>query len=186
MRIRGRESGKGDKASRLQSIAAGRVSKTFGLNGELVINLYDTFPYENANGESVYVEIDGIWTPFFFGSFRRRGQSKAVVIFDDMDTEYRASELVGKEFFVFAEPEQEEDDDDEIYLENLIGYTVQLKGHKEKGEVIGFIESEFNPLFEIAWNNTEILIPAADDFIVEINEKKQTLLLDLPEGLLEL
>ena len=176
---------KGDD-NRAEAIVVGRVSKTFGLNGELVINLYDTFPYENANGESVYVEIDGIWTPFFFGSFRRRGQSKAVIVFDDMDTEYRASELVGRELSVFAAPEEPDSGDDEIYLEDLAGYTVHLKNYSAQGKITGFIESEFNPLFEIEWNGEEILIPAADDFIIEINESKRILTLDIPEGLLEL
>ena len=175
-----------DHAAGGQPVAVGRVSKTFGLNGELVINLYDTFPYENANGESVYVGIDGIWTPFFFGSFRRRGQSKAVVVFDDMDTEYRASELVGREFFLFTSPDDPGDAEEEIYLEDLVGYRVRLKGYEGEGEITGFIESDFNPLFEIGWNGSEILIPAADDFIVEIDEKHNILLLDIPEGLLDL
>lgn len=179
MRIRGEE-------GRAKAIAAGRISKIFGLNGELVISLYDAFPYENPKGESVYVEIDGIWTPFFFASFRRRGQSKAVAVFDDMDTEYRASELVGKEFFVFAAPEEAEADGDELYLEDLAGYTVVIRGQEARGEITGFIDSEFNPLFEVDWNGTELLIPAADDFIVEVDEKRRTLLLELPEGLLEL
>ncbi|MCD8185434.1 MAG: ribosome maturation factor RimM [Rikenellaceae bacterium] len=168
-----------------QPLTVGRVSKTFGLNGELVINLYDTFPYEQAQGESIYVEIDGIWTPFFFGSFRRRGQSKAVVVFDDMDTEYRASELTRKEFVVFAHPEEPEQDD-QLYLEDLVGYTVRIDKQEGEGEITGFIESEFNPLFEVIWNGAEILIPAADDFIVEIGEKRKILRLELPEGLLEL
>ena len=171
---------------RAEAVAAGRVSKIFGLNGELVLHLYDTFPYENANGESVYVVIDGIWTPFFFASFRRRGQTKAVAVFDDMDTEYRASELVGREFYVFTPPETTDPDDGEIYFEDLIGYAVRLTNHDGAGEIAGFIESEFNPLFEVAWQGAELLIPAADDFIVEIDEKNRTLLLDLPEGLLDL
>jgi 16S rRNA processing protein RimM len=166
--------------------AVGRVSKTFGLNGELVLNLYDTFPFEDPIGESVYVEIDGIRTPFFFASFRRRGQSKAVAVFDDLESEYRASELVGREFFAVAGEEIDESDDDEIYLEDLIGYTVHIQGYKSTGEITGFIDSEFNPLFEVAWQDTEVLIPAADDFIAGIDEKKNILTLDLPEGLLEL
>ena len=172
-----------DKA---EAVAVARISKTFGLNGELVIHLYDTFPYENANKESVYVEIDGIWTPFFFGSFRRRGQSKAVVVFDDMDSEYRASELVAKELFVFAEAAEPEPTDGELYLEDLVGYAVRLENHGGEGKITGFVESEFNPLFEIDWNGAAVLIPATDDFIVEINEKEQILRLDIPEGLLDL
>ena len=165
--------------------AAGRVSKTFGLNGELVVSLYDTFPYENPIGESVSVVIDGIRTPFFFKSFRRRGERKAVVVFDDLETEYRASELVGQEFFAAAEPDTDTADD-EIFLEDLVGYHVHIQKHKGTGKITGYIDHELNPLFELTWNDAEILIPAADDFILAIDEKQKTLRFDLPEGLLEL
>ena len=173
-----------------QAVAAGRVSKTFGLNGELVISLYDTFTYEN-NGEPVYFQLEGIWTPLFFASLRRRGQSKAVVVFDDMETEFRASELVGKEFFGRLDPKEQrkkenKEKDEELYLEDLIGYAVRLAGQKESGQITGFIENEFNPLFEITWNDSELLIPAADDFIVRIDEKSRTIEMELPEGLLDL
>ena len=163
----------------------GRVSKTFGLNGELVITLYDTFPFDNPTGESVYVDLDGIRTPVFFASFRRRGQNKAVAVFDDLESEYRASELIGKEFFVVAEAERAEADD-ELYLEDLVGYTLSIQGQKSTGKITGFIDDEFNPLFEATWQDTQVLIPAADAFIVQIDERKKILTLDLPEGLLEL
>ncbi len=165
--------------------AAGRISKTFGANGELVISLYDTFPYENPVGESVYVVIDGLRTPLFFKSFRRRGERKAVVVFDDLETEYRAAELVGQEFFAVAEPEADEADD-EIYLEDLVGYNVRIQGHKGIGKITGYIDHDLNPLFELAWNGADILVPAADDFIASLDEKQKTLRFDLPEGLLEL
>lgn len=162
---------------------AGRVSKTFGTGGELVLNLYDTFPYENPVGESVFVAIDGIGTPFFFQSFRRQGQRKAVAVFDDLESEYRASELVGKEFFVYAEAEKEEAND-EIYLEDLIGYSIQIEGHTTVGRITDYIDSEFNPLFEVEWGGEGILIPAVEEFFVAIDEQKRTIRLDLPEGLL--
>jgi 16S rRNA processing protein RimM len=174
--------------SQVEATAVGRISKTFGLNGELVIHLYDTFSFDNPTGESVYVEIDGIWTPLFFASFRRRGQSKAVAVFDDLESEYRASEMVGKEFFTLTPNDTEESDteEDELYLEELVGYALALKGHKGRGEITGFVESEFNPLFEIRWNGTERLIPAADDFIVQIDQRHQLLTMELPDGLLDL
>ena len=165
--------------------AAGRVSKTFGLNGELVVSLYDTFPYENPVGESVYVVIDGLRTPLFFKSFRRRGESKAIVVFDDLETEYRATELAGQEFFAVVEPDTGTADN-EMYLEDLVGYSVEIQGQTGAGKITGYIEHDLNPLFELTWNGAELLIPAADDFIVAIDEKQKTLRLELPEGLLEL
>ncbi len=167
-----------------QAVAAGRIVKTYGPGGELVLSLYDTFPDE-MNGEPVTIEIDGIRTPFFFASFRRRGVSKAVAVFEDMETEYRASELVGREFFLPAEPENREDDDN-IYLEDLVGYTLRREGRLETGTITGLIEHELNPLFEVDWSGREILIPAADELIVHIDERARSLTMALPDGLLDL
>ena len=169
----------------IEAIAAGRVAKTFGLNGELAVTLYEPFTYE-TNEEPVYVQIDDIWTPLFFHSFRPRGKNKATVVFEDLDTEYRASELVGREFYLFAEPEERDPDDDELYLEDLTGYAVRFEGHENTGTITGFIESEFNPLFEIDLDGEEVLIPAADDFIVEISQKQRLVTMNIPDGLLEL
>lgn len=165
-------------------VAVGRVAKTYGPNGELVLTLYDTFAYEN-NEEPVYVSIDNIWTPLFFRSFQRRGRNKAVTVFDDLENEYRASELVGKELYVLAESEDEEDDD-EIYMEDLIGYDVVFEGHKQQAVIVGFTESEFNPLFELELDGRDVLIPAADDFIVRIDQAARVVTMDIPDGLLEL
>lgn len=172
------------KPAKTNATVAGRIVKTFGLGGELVVNLYDTFPDE-MNGEPVTIEIDGIRTPFFFASFRRRGVSKAVVVFEDMESEYRASELVGREFFLPAEPEAEELDD-EIYLEDLVGYTLRAEGRSEMGAITGLIEHELNPLFEVEWSGRQVLIPAADELIVAIDERARSLTMALPDGLLDL
>jgi 16S rRNA processing protein RimM len=174
---------KGAKAG--ARVAAGRIAKTFGSAGELVVSLYDTFPDE-TRGESVSIEIDGIWTPFYFASFRRRGQSKAVVVFEDLETEYRASELVGREFFLPAGEAGERGADDEPYLDDLLGYTVRSTGQPGTGTVTGLVEHELNPLFEVAWNGRQILIPAADELIVSVDPSRRSIVLDIPDGLLDL
>jgi len=174
-------------SARTAATAAGRIVKTFGLNGELVVSLYDTFT-EHTEGESVTIEIDGIRTPLFFASFRRRGQSKAVVVFEDLETEYRASELVGREFYLPSAPQQggEEEEGDEIYLEDLVGYTVRIEGQTATGQIVGLVDHEFNPLLEVAWGGRQILIPAADELIAAIDPSKRSVVFDLPEGLLDL
>lgn len=171
----------------VENVIVGRVLKTFGRNGELVITLYDTFENEITEGP-VYIDIDNMPTPLFFKSFTRRGRSKAVVIFDDMETERWASELLGREFYAVYESTQEESplpDDDNIYLEDMVGYTITTTGEKSL-LITGFIESELNPLFEIEFEGRPILVPAADELIVSINKKARTIQMDLPDGLLEL
>lgn len=167
--------------------AVARVAKIFGREGELSLTLFDTFPADYQTSEPLFVEIDGLAVPLFCEHFNRRGQNGATVLFGDIDTPRRAGELVGHELFLQNPTErlnEETEEDDEIYLEDLIGFQASL-GEQYQGEIEDFIDSE-NPLFQIAVNGQEVWIPAVNEFIAEVDLKNQTVTFELPEGLLEL
>lgn len=48
-----------------------------------------------------------------------------------------------------------------------------------------FIDGE-NPLFRVRIGSREVLIPAVEEFIADIDQERQSIEFDLPEGLLEL
>lgn len=163
-------------------IAVGRIGRLFGTDGGVMISLYTTFPDDFKIEEPLFVTIDGLAVPIFCSSFERRGQSGAVATFDDIDTARRAEDfLVGNEIFI---AEDEDDNDDEFYMEDLIGFTVVVG--KRRGEISDYYDSEANPLFEITLDGEEHLIPAAEEFIAHIDFERQTIKFVLPEGLLEL
>ena len=163
-------------------LPVGKVNKLFGRKGELAITLYNTFPDNFSQEEPLLVEIDSLTVPLFFGSFERRGVSGAIVSFDDLDTPERAAELIGKELSI--EIEADEADDDEFYMEDLIGFKVECG--KLRGEITDFYDSEMNPLFGIDFGDGERLIPAAEEFILHIDFERGKMKMTLPEGLLEL
>ena len=92
--------------------AVARVSKTFGQNGELTLNLYDSFPQDFNPSEPLFVVIDKLAVPLFCDRFQRRGRSGAVVAFGDIDTERRAAELIGLELYLNPGPDEEDDEGD--------------------------------------------------------------------------
>ena len=162
-------------------IAVGRIGRLFGTEGGVMITLYTTFPDDFRMEEPLFIRVDELAVPLFCSSFERRGQSSAVVNFDDIDTERRAEEwLVGREIFI----EEEESDDDEFYMEDLIGFKAIVG--RQRGEVIDYYDSEANPLFEIAIGDKQHLIPAQEEFIAHIDFDKRAIKFVLPEGLLEL
>ena len=153
----------------------------FGTEGGVMITLYTSFPDDFQMEEPLFIRVDELAVPLFCSSFERRGQSSAVVNFDDIDTERRAEEwLVGREIFV----EEEESDDDEFYMEDLIGFKAIVG--RQRGEVIDYYDSDANPLFEIAIGDKQHLIPAQEEFIAHIDFDKRAIKFVLPEGLLEL
>ena len=78
----------------------------------------------------------------------------------------------------------EEGDDDEFYMEDLIGFKVEVG--KLRGEITDYYDSEMNPLFGIDFGDGERLIPAAEEFIVRIDFERGKMKMILPEGLLEI
>ena len=114
-------------------IAVGRIGRLFGTEGGVMITLYTSFPDDFQMEEPLFIRVDELAVPLFCSSFERRGQSSAVVQFDDIDTERRAEEwLVGREIFV----EEQEQDDDEFYMEDLIGFKASVG--RQRGEVIDY------------------------------------------------
>lgn len=162
----------------------GKVSKPFGREGELIINLYDTFPEEFNKREPLFASIDALAVPLFVEKFERRGRSSALVTFADFDTQERAAELVGLELSLRTD--DEEADDDIVYLEDLVGFRATFDGHPLWGEITDYIDSEQNPLFAITAEGREILVPAAEEMISALDIDAREITFVLPEGLLDL
>lgn len=160
---------------------AGRISKPFGSEGELVVNLYDTFPAEPDRDAPVWVVVDGLEVPLYFEKFERRGRASAVVRFADIDTPRRAAEMLGREILLPIEVAE----DDDPGLEMLIGFTARLAPGLE-GRITDFYDSAMNPLFAVQAGGRELLIPAAEEFIRKADMRRRTITFDLPEGLLEM
>ena len=99
----------------------------------------------------------------------------------------RAEELLGKEFSI--ELEAEEREEDEFYLEDLIGFraTILEMGTERTftGEVADYIDSEINPLFELDIEGREVLVPAVDEMIGGIDFEAEKIKFILPEGLID-
>lgn len=177
---------------------AGRINKLFGTQGGLMISLYANFPSDFSwEEEPLFVDIDSLEVPLWCEDFKRHGVQNAQVRFADFDTERRCEELLGKEFSI--RDNQQTEEEDEFYLEDLVGFTVQGTAMKEdgvkmkfRGVVSDYFDSETNPLFEIEIANKEkdfqkkILVPAIEEFIAGIDFEKETMKIVLPEGLLNL
>lgn len=76
-------------------------------------------------------------------------------------------------------------DDDEIYLYQLIGLTVQTDDGETLGELVDVLETGANDVYIVRSRRYgEVLIPAIDETILDIDLDAQTMTVALPEGLL--
>ncbi len=168
--------------------SAGRINKLFGTDGGVMLSLYPAFPDDfDPTTTPFMVSIDGLEVPLWCDRFERRGIAGATATFADFDTERRAQELLGLEFRI-EEPQDE--DDDEFYLEDLIGFAIMAEEAGKTGKVTGtvsdYYDSDANPLFELEIDGRRVLVPAVEEFIAHIDFEGRTMHLVLPEGLLTL
>ncbi|MEG1611619.1 MAG: ribosome maturation factor RimM [Alistipes sp.] len=165
-------------------IPAARASRLFGTDGGLMLTLYAAFPSEFSLDIPLFARIDMLDVPLYCDQFERRGVTGAVVHFADIDTERRATELLSKELYINLREDNQEEDD-EFYMEDLVGFHAEAKGLA--GEVTDYIDSEINPLFEVTTaEGNAVLIPAAEEFVAKIDFEKRRIKFVLPEGLIDL
>jgi 16S rRNA processing protein RimM len=76
-------------------------------------------------------------------------------------------------------------DEDEFYLYELIGLTVRTEDGVELGKIVEVMETGANDVYIInspAYG--QLLVPAHDQTLVEIDLENQYVIMDLPDGIL--
>lgn len=168
-------------------LAIGLVVKTHGIKGELNFELNDfARPEEDlAPGACVIAEIDGLDVPFFVSSTRPRGAQSVLLTLDEVADEKQASELVGKVLYIYSDP-LTADGNEELTAGDLIGFDIS---DADSGQTVGRID-DIVELTAGSWyfrlKDSGKLIPAVDEMIIEIDDANRTVVMELPEGLLEL
>jgi len=166
-------------------VVIARAVRPRGLKGEIVAELLTDFPERFEDLEELVLV-----TP---GGERRAGhlesfwfQNNRVVLklagYDDVEA---AKELVG---FEFAVPESERVPlpTDHYYDWELEGCTVKV-GSESIGKVNSVLRTGGAEILVIAdENGRERLIPLADSIVIDIDAARKTIVVDPPEGLLDL
>lgn len=164
----------------------GKLTKTHGLKGEINFQFTDDV-WERADADYLICEIDGILVPLFIEEYRFKSYSTALVKFEDLDTADAVQFLVNCEVFL-EKKYQEEYGEDEVSLNYFIGFTM-LDGDNgtEIGTITAIDDNTENWLFIVTRpDGSEVMIPAHEEFISEIQQKEKRMVMDLPVGLLDL
>ena len=159
----------------------GRIGKAHGVKGEVSF-MFDDDVFDRVDADYLVLELDGILVPFFMEEYRFRSDSTALVKFEDIDTQDRARELTNCD--VYFPRQLADDDDEELSWTFLVGFDiVEAKTSKKVGTIASIDDSTANILFELEDGR---LIPASEELITDIDKEKNTITIDLPDGILDL
>ena len=158
----------------------GRLGKAHGVKGEVSFQFDDDI-FDRVDSDYLILEVDGILVPFFIEEYRFRSDTVALVKFEDIDTQQRAQELTGCDVYF---PRSLAEEDDTPTLTFLVGFNiVEADTGTTIGRIAAIDDSTANLLFELEDGR---LIPANDDLINDIDNKRKVITMTIPEGLLEL
>jgi 16S rRNA processing protein RimM len=135
--------------------------------------------------ESVFVDYNPNLVPFFIESSQLHKSTLLRFKFEDVDTEQDADDLIGASLYLPLDmlPEL---DGDKFYFHEIIGFTAIDESFGEIGIIKGINDTTSQALFEIERDGKEVLIPMIDDFIKKLDRKEKTILLNVPDGLIDL
>jgi 16S rRNA processing protein RimM len=163
----------------------GLFNKPHGINGELSFTFTDDV-FDRVDCDYLVCLMDGIMVPFFIEEYRFRSDSTALVKLEGVDTAERARMFTNVEVY-FPKALAESVKSDELTWDFFVGLKIVDVNHGSLGTISEVENSTINTLFVVETPaGGELLIPAQEDFIVDIDTKKGTVMVELPEGLVDM
>lgn len=165
----------------------GYISKYRGISGEVEITFTDSV-FDEGESEYLVFQLDGLFVPFFWEEYRFKNNDTAIFKFEEINSEAEAKKFVKTPVFY---PTKFVPETDMLRSwKSLVGFSVHDLHKGCIGKVNAVDDSSANILLYISTEGDgeekEIIIPFHDDFLVEYNIQQRSLLLELPEGLLNL
>ena len=163
----------------------GKIAKKFSFKGEVLLYLDTDEPELYENMESVFVEFNKNLVPFFIKNSSLHKNDFLRVQFEDVDNEEEADSIMNCEVYLPLSmlPKLT---GNQFYYHEVIGFEIEDLRLGVFGKIVSINDSSAQPLFEVINGNVEILVPMIDQFLVKIDRENKKVVMDLPEGLIEM
>ena len=163
----------------------GTITRTHGVKGEVAFQFTDDV-WDRVEADYLFLRLDGLLVPFFLEEWRFRSDYVALLKFEDIDDTDAANRLVGAKVFFPKELIPEDVADDELTWHMFTGFEVWQDGQL-LGTVTGVDDRTANILLYITTpGQTELIIPAVEEFVLGADHKARTLEVRIPTELLSL
>jgi len=170
-------------------VQVGFVFRPHGMEGELKVNP------EHTDDPARFEDLDTVYigrtphqvTRHTIASVRYQQTKRGTtVILGLSDVETRDDAEAIAKLHVFAHEDDLELAEDEVFIHDLVGLEVVTEEGERIGTVAIYMEMPAQDVFVVTRPNTdEAMIPAVEDFIVDIDLEGGQLVVRLVEGLIE-
>lgn len=161
----------------------GRLLKPYSYKGEILL-LFDRAVFAEVETDFYFFEIDGLFVPFFVDEINFNGATLARVKFNDVNDEAKAAQFANVKVFLAYEKLREVMDETEFSWRDFIGFQIFDDEENFVGVIADVDDATINTLFLVEKDENQVMIPATEDFITNVDSDRKKLFMQLPEGLL--
>jgi 16S rRNA processing protein RimM len=161
----------------------GKIVSAFGLKGEMIV-------LHHLGGKIAVSKVKVIFLeqkkdellPYFVENIRKKGENELQLKLEGIETKEAAAKFLRREVWMKEEEIQAHTQKNNPI--GWVGYNVQDQG-KNLGPILEIIEQPHQILCLLEIDTKEVLIPINEQTLLKVDHKKKTVLLSLPDGLLE-
>ncbi len=166
-----------------QYFSIGQIVATFGLNGEVVLK-HNLGKKTSLKGlEVLFIEeAKDKFIPYFITAAKIKNEAEVYISVDGITNKEAAKKITAKK--VWLRQDDFHKQAGKTAPISLIGYMM-IDGKNELGNVLEVIEQPLQILCRLDIEGKEVLIPLHEETIRSIDHKKKRVVVELPEGLLE-
>ena len=164
-------------------ISVGKLKKPHGLNGAFSFSLARELKSLKKVPPHFFVEIKGNFIPYFVKNIDLKDIHSGYISFEEITKPEEARDLVNMELYLEEQKVNTffKKDADEYGF--LVGFTAY-----DKETLLGTIDEVMDMpgqvLVMLTVNDQEVMIPLADDLVLDLDKRKKRITFDVPEGLI--
>ena len=146
-------------------ILAGSILGLHGLKGYIKVKSFLENPKDLFNYDKYFIN------KISFSSLLLKFNKKSIFICElvGINSIEEAKKFVNKDIFI-CKSSLPKTDKDEIYLNDLISFNVELESGLYLGELVKFYDFGAGPIIGVKQGHTEKMLPFSDNFIINIDK----------------
>lgn len=162
----------------------GKIVGTHGISGQVVLQHSLGAGADWKQIKIIFLEEQrDTFIPWFLTQTVVKNPQEVFLMFEDIQSKEEATPLLKKEVWLSKE------DFDSLVAKDTpiawLGYTIYDRKIRI-GDIEEVIEQRHQILCKVTWENKELLIPIHEDFLKKIDHKNRKIIVELPDGLLEI
>jgi len=165
----------------------GRVLRPHGVRGELRIEVLTAYPERIVPGTTVFVGPDphDASSAVAYEVDRVRKHQQYLILGMSTILDRGAADLLRDQYVMVALEDAVPLEEGEFYLYQAIGLKVFSKEGDALGQIVEVIETGANDVYVVQGPRGEILLPAIDECVIDVDLEAGTMTVHLMDGLLD-